>query len=313
VSFHVETPPYFLGRQCCFLRPMSKPSLRRALRKAHPCSLPLDAESLCDLTIVPGIAAPSVSSMESWAQGMISEPPCQVVKRPRWWRREKRRSVSPDRTSASHARKQKFKELMTGCCFNCLGKDHRRVHCRDLPKCWRCKRSGHISLRCKRLSVETSLPKLTHSEQKPRLHLESHLHPSSSSSPPPTPPLQGHKHSGVIMERRRFHGEGVLLPGQGERWPDPRGCAVNYLDNPRFCPRAAVKIMHTFEEMEHRRVLLTSHGVLITEEGPMEVQSREEVKDIISLHSALGSMSFKSTEVIQSLLLPFSLKAELEM
>jgi hypothetical protein len=69
--------------------------------------------------------------------------------------------------------------------------------------------------------------------------------------------------------------------GVRERVVEPRGSAVNYLGNPRFHPRIAAKIMDTSEEMEHIKLLLCNRAMVITEDGPMEVRSREEVKDII--------------------------------
>jgi hypothetical protein len=43
----------------------------------------------------------------------------------------------------------------------------------------------------------------------------------------------------------------------------------------------AVKIADTSDEMEQRKELLMNHAVVITEEGPMGIQSRDEVKNII--------------------------------
>jgi hypothetical protein len=45
-----------------------------------------------------------------------------------------------------------------------------------------------------------------------------------------------------------------------------------------------VKVASTTESMEQRKRLLTKHAVVIMDEGPLAVQSREEVKDIIMHH-----------------------------
>jgi hypothetical protein len=44
------------------------------------------------------------------------------------------------------------------------------------------------------------------------------------------------------------------------------------------------KVAETTEGMQQRRDFLTDHAVIITEEGPLSVQSREEVKDITLHH-----------------------------
>jgi hypothetical protein len=62
---------------------------------------------------------------------------------------------------------------------------------------------------------------------------------------------------------------------------EPRGSAVNYPGNPSFRPRIAANIMDTTEKMDHRKLLLCNCAVVITEDGPMGVRSREEVKNTI--------------------------------
>jgi hypothetical protein len=63
-----------------------------------------------------------------------------------------------------------------------------------------------------------------------------------------------------------------------------RGSAVNYPGNPRFRPRVAFKFANTSEEMEQMCIMLTNHALVISDEGPLAVQSREEVKDLIIQH-----------------------------
>jgi hypothetical protein len=62
---------------------------------------------------------------------------------------------------------------------------------------------------------------------------------------------------------------------------EPRGSVVNYPTNPRFRPRVVFRSVETSEEMEQRQGMLSNHALVITEEGPMGIQSREEVKDVI--------------------------------
>lgn len=59
------------------------------------------------------------------------------------------------------------------------------------------------------------------------------------------------------------------------------GSAINYPGNPWFRPSCSFKIAATSDDMEARRKMLTILAVLITEEGQLAVQSRDEVKDIL--------------------------------
>jgi hypothetical protein len=63
-----------------------------------------------------------------------------------------------------------------------------------------------------------------------------------------------------------------------------RGNAINYPGNPKFRSSCAFKMAPTSEEMENKRTMLSSHAVVITDDGPMAVHSRGEVKDIILNH-----------------------------
>lgn len=56
---------------------------------------------------------------------------------------------------------------------------------------------------------------------------------------------------------------------------------MNYPGNPLFCPCFAFKMVHTNKDLEARREMLSNLALLITEEGPLGLQSREEVKDIL--------------------------------
>jgi hypothetical protein len=73
---------------------------------------------------------------------------------------------------------------------------------------------------------------------------------------------------------------------------EARGSAIIFPGNPRFRPRCAFKAMSTSVEMEQRCQYLSSHAVLITEEGPMKVQSKEEVKESIQHHLGIKKHDF---------------------
>jgi hypothetical protein len=86
-------------------------------------------------------------------------------------------SVSPQQ------RQSKFRTMMMGRCFNCLGFDHKRAECRDPTHCWICKKVGHSSPFCKQ-----SLAKSHPTERK------------SSSAPlhQPPPPFSASAHQWSI-------------------------------------------------------------------------------------------------------------------
>jgi hypothetical protein len=52
------------------------------------------------------------------------------------------------------------------------------------------------------------------------------------------------------------------------------------------------RVASTTEEIEQKRRLLANHAVLITDEGPMRIKSREEVKDVISHHFGIRKHVF---------------------
>jgi hypothetical protein len=91
------------------------------------------------------------------------------------------------------------------------------------------------------------------------------------------------------MEHRRSFGDAADGAHQWRRrvevWLDrelgPRGSAINYLGNPGFRPRLAFRRACITEEMNQRCQYLINHAIVITDEGPMVVGSREKVKDII--------------------------------
>jgi hypothetical protein len=60
-----------------------------------------------------------------------------------------------------------------------------------------------------------------------------------------------------------------------------RGSAINYLGNPRFRPQCAFKAIISSEDMERCNRMLDKHAILITDDGPLAVHSREDAKDLI--------------------------------
>jgi hypothetical protein len=71
-----------------------------------------------------------------------------------------------------------------------------------------------------------------------------------------------------------------------------RGSAVNYPGNSRFRPRCAFKVAATSQEMELSRQYLSGHAIVITDDGSLAVQSREEVKYIVQLHFGIRKHEF---------------------
>jgi hypothetical protein len=68
---------------------------------------------------------------------------------------------------------------------------------------------------------------------------------------------------------------------------------VNYPGNPRFRPRLSAKPLDTSEEMKQSRKLLCNQAVMITEEGTMGGQSREEDNDIIFHQFGICKLDFQ--------------------
>jgi hypothetical protein len=76
------------------------------------------------------------------------------------------------------------------------------------------------------------------------------------------------------------------------------GFVVNYPRNPRFRPRFTFKIVETSEEMGQRGSMLSNHAVVITDEGPLGVRSKEGVKEIILHHFGISKIHSMFTRVI---------------
>jgi hypothetical protein len=225
------------------------------------------------------------------------------VRHKKWWRRERGPPIKP--SAQSDRNRTKFRQLLRGKCFNCLASYHLVAQCRDPTKCSNCKRYGHIAARYNRkVAGEGRRPdnismRFYSYASPPHSKKQSHnikLSFLECASPLPTLP----NHSGVPrlpprvhgeMERRRSLDNGPAGQFLCRRSPDDhrnipcidiRGSVVNYSGNPRFSPRCAHRLTTTSIEMDHRHQLLSDHAVMITDDGPMKMVSREEVNKIIS-------------------------------
>jgi hypothetical protein len=99
------------------------------------------------------------------------------------------------------------------------------------------------------------------------------------------------------MHRRRSFGSaeaGQHLPLHGGPPPQnrARGSAINYPGKLRFRRQFAFKAISASEEMDQRIRILVSHTLLITDDGPMAVRLREEVKDLIHLQFGISKHGF---------------------
>jgi hypothetical protein len=85
------------------------------------------------------------------------------------------------------------------------------------------------------------------------------------------------------------------------RWGRSVVVSLTTLGIPGFC-RVVLSKEITSEEMVQHRHFLDSHAVVITEEGPHNVYSREEVKDLIQHHLKIHKHEFS---IYRSRLKPF--------
>jgi hypothetical protein len=151
VVFSSELPLASLGCLCQPFGPtLSKPC--SAVKKPlHGNALeeisPLDTGSCGNLGPSPSSADPRHHSSGCTAQDGVTGQGWQTARRPRWWRTLKKISPAPTPSRPNHSWK-KAAEFFRGCCFNCLPRDHNRALCRDPSKCWKCKKSDHISSSC---------------------------------------------------------------------------------------------------------------------------------------------------------------------
>jgi hypothetical protein len=81
-----------------------------------------------------------------------------------------------------------------------------------------------------------------------------------------------------------------------------RGSAINYPGNPRFRSQCAFKSASSSKGMEGHRRMLANHALFISDDGPMGVCAREEVKDLIQKLFGISKHEFS---VSRSSLEPF--------
>jgi hypothetical protein len=67
---------------------------------------------------------------------------------------------------------------------------------------------------------------------------------------------------------------------------------VDFPGNPRQRLRVVEKIVWAPDEIQQRRDMLSKHALLVTEEGPLGVVSREEVAEIICNNFSLRRYEF---------------------
>lgn len=234
------------------------------------------------------------------SQGRDSENWC-IVRRRGWWRNKEKQSKTPIRLATTGKGRGKFFEKAFGRCFNYLDRDHKRAHCRDPVKCWKCKGSGHTSSLCKAPPSTGRLRPPHHTQLQGSLSFQPFSPHKCLHSLPNCVDLAAscRQESGGLssMERRLSFSNPVPHPlgtpgARPRRQPDgPWGSAVNYPGNPRFRPLHAFKIAYTTDDMEERRQMLSDLALLITEEGPLGVLLRDEVR--ISCSIVLESISMK--------------------
>ncbi|TVU31137.1 hypothetical protein EJB05_22808, partial [Eragrostis curvula] len=101
----------------------------------------------------------------------------QPVRERYWWRRKKGK-INYFSPSTIHHNSAKFKEKVGDPCFNCLTRGHKVAQCRDPPKCWKCRSSGHISSCCtsKASSKRLHFPNADdpHGDRRPRINETTH-------------------------------------------------------------------------------------------------------------------------------------------
>jgi hypothetical protein len=155
-----------LGRQCCWVRPIKSKiqagpiSILKSAKsgeKQEAVFLP-DSKSLRRFRQSSRPLQQLSSDQVHNDQEEATEQPWQLVRKRRWWRKESTPFFNAPLPAVMQRQKEKFKDKMTGRCYNCLSTDHMRRQCRDPTKCWKCKKSDHISSRCSQYAHEQSNP-----------------------------------------------------------------------------------------------------------------------------------------------------------
>jgi hypothetical protein len=85
------------------------------------------------------------------------------------------------------------------------------------------------------------------------------------------------------------------------------GHVTDFPGNPRQRPRMVERFAWAPDEIQERRTMLTHHAVVVTEEGPRGVASKEEVVDIIEHHFGLLRYEFNVIRTNpEPFIIPFS-------
>jgi hypothetical protein len=88
------------------------------------------------------------------------------------------------------------------------------------------------------------------------------------------------------------------------------GHVTDFPGNPRQRPRMVERFAWAPDEIQERRTMLTHHAVVVTEEGPRGVASKEEVVDIIEHHFGLLRYEFNVIRTNpEPFIIPFSDRA----
>jgi hypothetical protein len=140
-------------------------------------------------------------------QGARNEQGWNIVRKPKWWRRDRKRLGTMQSSSTHLPSQEKFRNLLQGRCFNCLAFDHSIEACRDPTKCWYCKKTDHVSSTCSQCL--RNLPQ--NQKRKTICHTQPPTKPALHKQRSPNLSLAGH-----TMEHRRSMGD---APGKSKIQP----------------------------------------------------------------------------------------------
>lgn len=188
--------------------------------------------------------------------------------KPRFWWRQGRAplpaTASRRPTTGVIPAWRPFNPATLGRCLRCLAQDHKIADCRDPPRCYICKRSGHISSGCpSKYKNKPSIFSCIYSTHP--------APPSKQEIPNPLafPPLTGHK----APVRERLGPKMDYIPGLPENHP-ACGYAVVVAD----------------AAMEHEAMRLYNHGAVIKARLPNYDVSAKEMAQ--ALQQQVGTPNY---------------------
>jgi hypothetical protein len=200
--------------------------------------------------------------------------------------------VGPQNPARSSAGRRTFIKKLQRKCFNCFATDHQVAECKDPPRCWKCKKYGHISLHCRRHVPSSPLKKAVQSfnispspaRPEPIFYANHHLASSairSSKGKLAIPYLELEE----VMDHHWCPAFDISLGGRvAEAGGGYRGNAVNYPGNPCFCLWVAFKMVTTSDVMGDREKMLSSHTLVVKEKGLLSIRFVEERKETACHH-----------------------------